>query len=153
MSIFADNYKSAGPFAFIAWLAFLSPAFTLSAAVTSKGEVESRECAVSEIVLTSTDHGRSISVPVGSVLIVHLPESPTTGYAWADKTVGDILRQERSDFSADSRGLMGGGGERTLRFLVVDPGTTTLTLKQMRDWEAESSVTAIFSVVIHAKQP
>lgn len=107
---------------------------------------------MTETVLTHADNGKSVATPVGTSLSVQLNESPTTGYVWANKTTGDALILEGSDFSPAAPNLMGGGGQRTLRFLVAKPGTATLLLKLMREWEGESSATEVFAVEIRASQ-
>ena len=100
--------------------------------------------------LSYEDNGKSIETLVGSELIVHLEESPTTGYVWINKTVADALTLKNTEFSAALVGMLGGTGCRTLSFVVSKTGTSTLLLKQMREWEGESSVIKEFSVTIHA---
>lgn len=100
--------------------------------------------------LSYEDNGKSIETLVGSELIVRLEESPTTGYVWINKTIGEVLTLKNTEFSAALVGMLGGTGWRTLSFVVSKTGTSTLLLKQMREWEGESSVIKEFSVTIHA---
>jgi len=100
--------------------------------------------------LSYEDNGKSIESLVGNELIVRLEESPTTGYMWINKTIGEVLTLKNTEFSATLVGMVGGTGWRTLSFLVSKTGTSTLLLKQMREWEGESSVIKELSVTIHA---
>ena len=114
----------------------------------------SGEKTVTNIILTSKQNDGSIDVLVGNILTVQLAESPTTGYVWINKTSGKVLSLEKSDFTPNaSEGIVGGSGQRTLRFTVSHPGRSNLQLKLMREWEGESSAVAAFSVSIHAIQP
>jgi predicted secreted protein len=106
-----------------------------------------------ETVLTGKDNGRSIELSVGRSLTVELDESPTTGYIWVNKTVGDVLIIQNSDFSSKAAlGIVGGNGLRTLRFVVSKRGEALLLLKQMREWEEESSAIRVFSVTINSEK-
>ncbi len=107
---------------------------------------------MAETVLTLEDNGKSIEAAMGASLSVRLEESPTTGYMWANKTLGDVLLLEDSDYSPASPSQVGGRGMRTLRFRVGKPGTARLTLKLMREWEGEPSAVKVFSVEIRATQ-
>ena len=107
-----------------------------------------------ETVLNYENNGKSIETHVGAILTVRLKESPTTGYVWINKTVGDALLMQESDFSPTSPGIIAGApGLRTLRFVVNKPGNATLLLKRMRDWEGDASAVEVFSISIHATQP
>jgi predicted secreted protein len=106
-----------------------------------------------ETVLTGKDNGKSIELSVGRSLTVELDESPTTGYVWVNKTVGDVLILQNSDFfSKAALGIVGGNGLRTLRFVVSKRGEVLLLLKQMREWEEESSAIRVFSVTINSEK-
>ena len=114
----------------------------------------SGEKTVANIILTSEQNDGSIDVLVGNILTVQLAESPTTGYVWINKTSGNVLSLEKSDFTPNTAvGIVGGAGQRTLRFVVSHPGRSTLQLKLIREWEGESSAVDVFSVNIHALQP
>jgi inhibitor of cysteine peptidase len=135
------------PHLLAAWLwlgtSVCAPTIAVADAVTQGNTMTER-------ILTRADNGHSIAMPVGASLSIQLDESPTTGYVWANKTAGDALLLEGSDFAPAAPNLMGGGGQRTLRFLVAKPQTSTLLLKLMREWEGDSSVVEVFSVEIRA---
>ena len=133
----------------VCWLGVSS-----AACPTSIQNAVTGEKPVDDTVLTYQNNGKSIDTLVGNCLTVQLKESPTTGYVWANKTTGDVLLLQNTDFSpASSAGVVGGAGLRTLRFIVSKAGKSILQLKQMREWEEESSAIEVFSVTINAKQP
>ncbi len=121
----------------------------IACAITSPHAIAG-EKPVFKSTLSYEDNGKSIETLVGSELIVRLEESPTTGYVWINKTIGEVLTLKNTEFSAALVGMLGGTGWRTLSFVVSKTGTSTLLLKQMREWEGESSVIKEFSITIHA---
>jgi predicted secreted protein len=129
----------------VAWLGI--PAVSYSTELTN---AITREKLVEEVILTIQDNWKTIDLPVGASLSVRLEEAPTTGYVWINRTVGDVLIFQDSDFSQSLQGIIGGSGLRTSRFVVGKPGNAILLLKRMREWEGESSVLEVFSVSIHA---
>jgi inhibitor of cysteine peptidase len=107
---------------------------------------------MNDVILSAEENGKSVNVEAGSSLLIRLPESPTTGYVWVNKTAGDILLLQESDYAQATPGVIGGAGLRSMRYLVTKPGRATLLLKQMREWEGDSSTVAVFSVSIQAIQ-
>ena len=108
---------------------------------------------MSETALTRADHGKTVAATVGSTLSVGLDESPTTGYTWANRSAGDVLSLDGSDFALASGAAVGGGGRRSLRFSVVAAGTVTLRLLLLRGWEADSCAVDEFAVLVVATPP
>jgi inhibitor of cysteine peptidase len=104
-------------------------------------------------VLTRGEHGKSVDAKVGDSILVQLAELPTAGYAWADRSAGDVIALETSDYAPAAAGAVGGAGVRTFRFGVRKPGTATLSLKLGRKWEPEASASDAFSVTVRATQP
>jgi predicted secreted protein len=67
--------------------------------------------------------------------------------------VGDVLILQNSDFfSKAALGIVGGNGLRTLRFVVSKRGEALLLLKQIREWEEDSSAIRVFSVTINSEK-
>ena len=106
-----------------------------------------------ETVTTIENNGQSINISVGQLLRVRLPESPTTGYAWAIRGGTEVLTLKASDFAAAASGALGGAGVRTLIFTAHAPGTTTLRLALLRDWETHVPAVEEFSLTVHADLP
>lgn len=101
-----------------------------------------------EIVLTSAHRGASIQASVGDVIVVRLPENPTTGYRWkSDPSSGLALTGD--DYTIMST-APGAGGERILRFDVRAPGAFSLRLILVREWEASRAPLDRFEVTVSA---
>ena len=103
-----------------------------------------------ETLATIENNGQSINISVGRMLSVRLPESPTTGYAWAIRGGTEVLTLKASDFTPAASGALGGAGMRTLIFTAQAPGTTTLRLALVRDWETNVPAVEEFSLTVHA---
>lgn len=109
------------------------------------------EANLSTIVLTEADDGREVDAGLNDVVVVSLPENPTTGYLWAvaSETTG-TLRLENSDFSAVAGTGVGGGGLRTFSFRAAAAGRAILELVCRRPWETDGSAVARYRLVINA---
>ena len=72
------------------------------------------------------------------VIVLSLPENPTTGYRWALEEVDEeILGLKDSDFALSPDARIGGGGERRLSFRAKKAGIANVELKLVRSWEEE----------------
>jgi len=97
--------------------------------------------------LTYNDNGRSVQVPLGAEIAIDLPENPTTGYRWSVRGLtGGCLALKSVEYSPTPGPGVGGGGTRHFCFLANTPGKTTLTLKNMREWEQEEKAIDEFSL-------
>ena len=106
---------------------------------------------MSETVLTREDQGRTIDVSVGNALSLWLDESPTTGYAWVDRSTGPSLALANSEFLLDGAGAVGSGGRRCFRYSVLEPGTASVRLTLQRAWETDTPPADEFSVTVQAR--
>ena len=104
-------------------------------------------------VPTRGEHGKSVDAKVGDSIVVQLAESPTTGCAWADRTDGDVLALETSNYAPAVPGTVGGAGLRTFRCGVRHSGTAPLSFKLGRKWDPEASASDAFSVTVRATRP
>jgi inhibitor of cysteine peptidase len=115
-----------------------------------------RRLEVSQLTLTQADRGKSFEAHQDDVIIVRLPENPTTGYRWAIEEVDEeILEPEESDFSLSDFSLspdagIGGGGERKLSFRAKKAGIAHLELKLARSWEESAGIDR-YGVTIHVR--
>jgi inhibitor of cysteine peptidase len=110
-----------------------------------------RRLEVSPLTLTQADKGKSFEAHQDDVIIVRLPENPTTGYRWAIEEVDEeILEPEESDFSLNPDAGIGGGGGRELSFRAKKAGIAHLELKLARSWE-ESAGVERYGVTIHVR--
>jgi inhibitor of cysteine peptidase len=103
--------------------------------------------------LTRDDQGSVVTANVGERLIIRLPESPATGYRWAlEKSNESVLTLEKTAYEPSSTAGTGGGGQRTLTFLMKAMGTVLLQLKHWRSWEGDASITERFTLTIHVQE-
>jgi len=96
---------------------------------------------VSEIALTPRDSGRSLSVNVGDVLNVELPENLATGYSWqrVDSASDSVLRLRSWEPQATGQPRLGASGVRKAQFEAVAPGSLHIRLALRRPWETGSA--------------
>ena len=82
------------------------------------------------------DKGRVIEVKEGQSLSLTLAENPTTGFQWSLEPYDNlVLKPDGSpEFTPESFGRVGSGGEKTWRFLANKPGRATLRLNYCRPW-------------------
>ena len=103
-----------------------------------------------EVQLTAADNGSTVKLKTGQHVAIMLEANPTTGYTWAVVEPSDgqiVLRQVGElEFEPESD-LIGAGGVQIIKFEVVNPGQTALTLVYHRPWETD--VAPLKTFVIH----
>jgi len=99
--------------------------------------------------VTEADAGRSLQVPVGTLVDVALPGNPTTGYAWqrAPGDPGGVESVGAARFEPSGPAL-GQGGTEHLTFRVTKTGATPLWLVYRRPFEKNAAPARTFSVTI-----
>lgn len=97
------------------------------------------------MLLTDQDSGRTVEIRAGAVLTVRLKENPTMGYRWTVDEAGNLERMG-DRFEVD--GAIGAGGVRIFQFRASRVGSCELSMKNCREWEAESSVIDRFDAKI-----
>ena len=110
-------------------------------------------CSPRRTGLSAADNGKQVAVNAGEQLVVTLPGNPSTGYSWEAKSLDAGLLQQvgEAKFKSDSTNLVGSGGNLTLTFRALKPGTTVLTLVYHRPWETDVEPVDIFSVTVTIK--
>lgn len=104
--------------------------------------------------LTAADAGRRLAAHVGDLLVVHLEETPTTGYRWKVDHVDDrVLEVVDLAYSCEPPAAHGGGGRRQVTVRVKGGGTGTLRLVLARRWEGAGSHVDEFEVTVEAQPP
>jgi inhibitor of cysteine peptidase len=104
---------------------------------------------MAEIVVSRLQQGASVELRPGDTLVVHLPETPSTGFRWAARTIpASVLTPSGDSYVPGPDSGIGGGGTRYLRFRALGAGSHELSLVLWRDWEGESSITDRFSIVV-----
>jgi inhibitor of cysteine peptidase len=105
--------------------------------------------ALSDITLTETDRGRSITVARGQTIRISLPEAPTTGFLWKiEQSNAGVLELLSSDYTPPTGPGVGGAGTRFWSLLPKATGTVRVTAKHWRPSEGEQSVVDRFEVTI-----
>ena len=100
-------------------------------------------------ILTSADGGSRLELRVGDVLVVRLPENPSTGFVWSrEGSGGDALRLVRSEYLPTAEGAVGGGGQRSFSFRAIATGTVEMRLKLWREWEGDKSIVDRFVATV-----
>jgi inhibitor of cysteine peptidase len=128
---------------------FITPNVVSVTPVSTKAE----EMSVTKVQLKQTDNGKTLLIKVGDVIVIQLPENATTGYRWAiDKLDTSLIEVIGDEHPASSGGAMGAGSVRQLTLAVKQSGTTTLTLKNWREWEGDRSITERFSITLNIHQ-
>lgn len=95
--------------------------------------------------LDESDDGRSLTVPVGTVIELRLAERPGTGYGWAAEPSPLIPLGVSHD---PASGPPGAASAVTFRYRVAAPGPARLSLKHWRVWLGDPSVTRRVTVTI-----
>jgi predicted secreted protein len=101
---------------------------------------------MASIELGQADNGRHIEVRKGDVLVVRLPENPTTGARWAVDQDGGLVEPEGAQFDPSGGKGIGAGGLRTLRFKATATGEGQLRLKMWQAWEGDASISARYEL-------
>jgi predicted secreted protein len=92
---------------------------------------------MTEIVITKEDHGKTIQVHQGDVIIFRLEENLTTGYEWeAEPSEGSMLELLDSTYVQSPGIALGRGGMRVMRFAAKSLGNQEIHLKLRRSWES-----------------
>ena len=113
---------------------------------------DEEEQALAEFALTQADHGTSVAVAPGDIIIIRLPENPTTGYQWTVEMVdAATLALQRTEFSPAPEAGVGSGGGKTFTFKAQKPGTAHIQLKLWRAWAGDASIRDRYHVTIQVR--
>lgn len=102
--------------------------------------------------LTQLDHGKSIRIRVGNLVVVQLRENPTTGYQWTfNQSDEQVLGFQGTEYTPSAATGVGGSGQRLFRFKGERAGTTELDFKLWRQWQGEQSAIERFTTTIQVE--
>ncbi|HKW02711.1 MAG TPA: protease inhibitor I42 family protein [Vicinamibacterales bacterium] len=105
-----------------------------------------------DLNLTESQHGGSFTVSAGDLIVITLPENPTTGYRWSAGSLdASLLSQEGHDYRQGGPGV-GSGGTVVWRFRAKGEGRARIELKKARSWEAGAEPAGQFAVSIDIKR-
>ncbi len=102
-----------------------------------------------EITLTEQDRGREVPVSSGDIIVLRLPENPTTGMRWSfDDHAGVEILEDRNDLTSETR--PGAASERVFRLRVLG-GDAHLELHRGQAWEPGTAPDAYFELELRAQ--
>jgi inhibitor of cysteine peptidase len=96
------------------------------------------------LVLSQTDNDRTVSVRVGDVVRISLPENASTGYRWTIERYDDEFLEALPAEAGYTSNSIGSGGDIAFMFCTRKAGTGQLVLKHWRHWEGDASITKRF---------
>jgi inhibitor of cysteine peptidase len=107
---------------------------------------------MAELTLGLADDGRTLDTRPGTVIVVELPENPTTGFRWSLRSRVEPVLAQRSDTFVPPTGMRpGAGGSRRFEFAAALPGSAAIVLWNWREWEGEGSVAKRYQVTVTVK--
>ncbi len=100
------------------------------------------------VVVTKSDEGKQISVPLGAIIEVRLKQAGATGYQWKvlDLDTGRLEMLESGTRPLAKPPLLGGPVLATWRLKAVGRGQTELKILLYRPWEGPEKAAEKFQV-------
>ena len=103
---------------------------------------------MARVGLDRSDAGRVRTARPGDTVVIHLDESPTSGYRWTVEEVDPAVLRPAGDYYAPPGPGRGGRGRRELRFTVVGRGSSRLRLALRRPWAPAGPATRRYETTI-----
>lgn len=105
--------------------------------------------------LTEKDSGKVLSCKTGEFLTIRLAANPTTGHQWKLVTPPDVrvLALCREEFLPPEKNMtaLGKGGTYFLKYEVIGPGRTGISLQYLRPWEKHKTPAGHFQILLYAE--
>ena len=80
------------------------------------------------------NNNHEIKVSVGDIIIVELPENPTTGYQWESVNLNNEILEEKQSVYISSNAGIGAGGMKKIEFEVKSARQETIILQNIQKW-------------------
>ena len=127
------------------WIWVVGLALAAALAACGGGEAAPENVFIAD----EADNGQTVTMAVGDVLQLMLPENPTTGYTWAVVTNDEaVLRpSDEPAYEVDSDAI-GAGGTRTYLFRAVGAGASVLRLVNARQQETAVEPAATYELTV-----
>lgn len=107
---------------------------------------------MAELALGLADDGRALDARPGTVIVIELPENPTTGFRWSLRSrIEPVLSRQADQFEPPAQARPGAGGSRRFEFTASAPGEASILLWNWREWEGEDSVAKRYQVTVTVK--
>jgi inhibitor of cysteine peptidase len=106
------------------------------------------------VILTSQSNGKTVTVPVGSTILVRLAANPSTGFDWTPVSVAaPVLTLAGFTYTSSApTGIVGAGGTDIFRFHADKPGTEVLQLNYARSWETNVPPVSTVSFTVSVRR-
>ena len=102
-----------------------------------------------EVTVRATETGQSVRVGRDDVIVIKLPENPTTGYRWdVDRIDQAVLNLEASTFSGPQGAAVGAAGTREIRVRPKAAGRGSIHLKNARAWDPPQTAIGRFDLAV-----
>lgn len=92
-----------------------------------------------------TDNNETVTLPVGSEIVISLDENPTTGYSW-NVTSSRGLLLVNDTFIPPKTELVGAGGVHEWQYLAAEKGSADFSAIYQRPWENVTGTEDTFSM-------
>jgi predicted secreted protein len=97
-------------------------------------------------------NGREVSLRVGEVFEIQLPETRTTGYKWFIEKAGEPVCALISESSDAPAGPPGRAGTHLWQFRAAQAGTVTILLHHKRPWESGAAPGRTFQIDVQVTE-
>jgi inhibitor of cysteine peptidase len=102
------------------------------------------------LVISSSQNGQTVSIDVGDIMELRLPENASTGYRWALDAL-DAARVTIVETGFRDRGGVGSGGDAYWRLRATGHGNTAVNLKRWRPFEGDRSIVERFAITLQIR--
>ncbi len=92
-----------------------------------------------------TDNNKTVTLPVGSEIVISLDENPTTGYSW-NVTSSRGLLLVNDTFIPPKTELVGAGGVHVWEYVAAEKGSAEFSAIYKRPWENVTGTEDTFSM-------
>ena len=100
-----------------------------------------------ELTLTPAHNGQRFEIRVGDTIVLHLPETASSGYRWTIDAIDEVrLEIVGTGHRAGTEGTVGGEAAVFWKFAATSAGLARIAFKRWRPWEGERSVKERFEV-------
>jgi inhibitor of cysteine peptidase len=98
--------------------------------------------------IAQDENGREVTLAVGEVVELSLPENRTTGFHWELKAKGGPVCELVKDEFEPSVGPTGSGGIHRWQFKAVRAGSGEIELHYRRPWEQNAAPARTYQVSV-----
>ena len=104
---------------------------------------------MAEHQVSAQQNGARITLRVGDVIVLHLPENATTGHRWAIRSLDETRFVVDADGylpQHDDPQKLGSGGDAYWKLRARSAGNSRIELINRREWEGDRSIIDRFAI-------